>query len=66
LFHIISCSSNIFLNFVHFAALNLREILGDVGFGSTARGISKVNGLYPLNAPSVGYVSTFDINERSG
>jgi len=42
------------LNFDHFAALKLRDILGDDGFGSTPTAISKVNGLCPHNAPIVG------------
>ncbi|CAF2931551.1 unnamed protein product [Rotaria sp. Silwood2] len=49
-----------------FVALNLRDNRGDAGLGSVPIGISKVSGLWPLNVPIVGCVSTFDINEWSG
>ena len=53
-------------NFVHFAALKFRDILGDVGGGSAPSAISKVSGLCPISGPIVGWASTFDMNDRSG
>ena len=66
LFHLFSLSSSVCLYVFQSARLKLNTVLGEGVLASVAMLISKVSGLCPLSIPSVGCVSTFDMNEKSG